>query len=70
MTVGDLIERLQTLDPDMEVWKSADDEGNDFGPVSIAVVENAAHSCELSLIDADDLAGWLPDEYRQVVVLW
>jgi hypothetical protein len=75
MLVSDLIERLQTLPPDLEIWKSADDEGNDFDPVSIAVVENAAHTYEarrneLSLIDQDDLDGWLPDEYRQVVVLW
>ena len=34
ITVGELIEQLQELDPSLEVWQSADEEGNSYSSTS------------------------------------
>lgn len=69
MTVKELIERLQTLDPEYKVFVSSDEEGNSFSPVQCVQEEffvDWGNRYENECLAAEDAE----EDTPKAVVLW
>lgn len=77
-TVGDVIKRLQELDPDLPIMKSKDEEGNGFETlwriqVEKYLKEDRSNTYDLSIVTERDIAdGEYGDdpEIGEVVIIW
>lgn len=72
MKVNDLIRLLEGFPQDAEVLTSDDEEGNTITELwNVTYSKFIKHSpVEIDLIHPDDLDQYLPDEYREAIVLW
>lgn len=79
MKVRELIAELKLLDPELEVYKQRDDEGNGYSLVRGAddnCYSNNLDSYDIEMYDKDDRDEYLEEwggedeEFKQVVVIW
>lgn len=72
MKVKQLIEQLQKLPEDTEVWVSKDEEGNGFNPLEdIDYASVWFHSnWEFDYVAEEDKDEYPEDEFKHIVVLW
>lgn len=73
VTVRELIEGLQSVDPELVVVLSSDAEGNNFRKMDEAMsigLFNPDEGIFLSPEDLEDEDSYIEDDAKQVVVLW
>lgn len=70
--VRELIEKLKTFDPELEVWISRDEEGNGFNPLAWDFGKYLFDPEEKSPVDEEcsDCYGLDRSDFPTVVILW
>lgn len=81
MKVRELIEQLEQLDPELDVFKQKDDEGNGYSAVNGAdddsfIDKSIVNAWEVEVLTKEDVGymieeyGGDEDQYRKVVVIY
>lgn len=70
MKVREVIEKLQAVDPELDVWVAEDEEGNGFNKLwSVDVCDACPTYYGIDIIHPDDLGDYNPEDLIKVVVL-
>ena len=69
MLVKELIEKLLTLNPNLQVWVAKDAEGNAFDDLHF-VETSAVSEYDYSVVHPDDVGNYDDGELTEAVVLW
>jgi hypothetical protein len=69
--VKELIEKLNTLNPELDVWVAADQEGNAFNDLEFVYTSAAwRDGFEQDTVHPDDVEDYTEEELFEVVVIW